>query len=130
MYQCSNVYLFIIFFKEESKVNIFPHAPLCTTPDAVELFCNISSKANVHCNVNWEHYFNGVHIRTLQGITNQQSSSLDINFCDFQDEGQYICECNINNRRLLGSAKLVVNGNCVFHMYIHKLKTGFETIAT
>lgn len=104
----------LIYVIEESKVNVFPHAPVCSTSDGVKLFCYISSKEYLHWNVIWEHYFNGVHIRTLQAKTDQQNSSLDITFCDFKDEGQYMCVWTSQNRRIVGTTSLTVNGIFVF----------------
>lgn len=62
----------------------------------------------------WEHYFDGVLIQTLQGIKDDQSTSLGIHFCDFKDNGQYICIGNTNNKRLTGSTLLTVYGSFVF----------------
>lgn len=94
----------------ESRVNFSPHPVVCSATDSVELKCNISKDETMKWKIDWEHYFNGVYIQTIHGITDRYNAILEITFCDFRDNGQYICVWSSDTKKLSGSSLLTVYG--------------------
>jgi hypothetical protein len=58
----------------------------------------------------WNHYFNGFHIRRLNGSDFGNYSILSLQFCDYQDAGEYICSVTLNGRFHSVGSMLSIHG--------------------
>lgn len=83
--------------------------------------CNVSSTAVIKCFINvttteqwtctWKHYIEGTHVRSVNGMNHGYMSTLQIDYCNPQDEGEYKCVVKINGTEFSSSTILTVNGN-------------------
>ena len=62
----------------------------------------------------WNHYYKGVHIRRLNGSDFGNYSILSLEFCDYQDAGEYICSVTLNGRFHSVGSMLSIHGMLCF----------------
>lgn len=58
----------------------------------------------------WTHNRNGNFIKTVPGFINGNKSTLQITFCDYREEGDYICKWKTQFKEYSASSFLRANG--------------------
>jgi len=92
----------------ELKIN--PSHAACKTLNTATIRCIHEHNENMAVLFHWNHYFNGFHIRRLNGSNFGNYSILSLQFCDYQDAGEYICSVTLNGRFHSVGSMLSIHG--------------------
>jgi hypothetical protein len=92
----------------ELKIN--PSHAACKTSNTGTMRCIHQHNENIAVLFHWNHYFNGFHIRRLNGSDFGNYSILSLQFCDYQDAGEYICSVTLNGRFHSVGSMLSIHG--------------------
>ena len=92
----------------ELKIN--PSHAACKTSNTGTIRCIHEHNENIAVLFHWNHYFNGFHIRRLNGSDFGNYSILSLQFCDYQDAGEYICSVTLNGRFHSVGSMLSIHG--------------------
>ncbi|CAG2225939.1 TTN [Mytilus edulis] len=76
----------------EYPVTVQPSYAYCNTSTRVNLVCQFAAEDAKDWQTYWTHNRNENFIKTLPGFVNGNESILQISFCDYRDEGDYICK--------------------------------------
>ncbi|XP_052070889.1 uncharacterized protein LOC127709405 isoform X1 [Mytilus californianus] len=86
----------------------------CNNTDSVILTCRVSGEMSEFGFSPWEHIFNGTYIRSLTGNVTGNVSFLSIDYCTYEDNGEYICEAwNKDSQQIFrqkSSTNVIVKG--------------------
>lgn len=63
----------------------------CNSSSTISLDCGLEGYEVFYNPAEWHHISGGIKIRTLQGTTINNVMSLTVEFCNYQDIGNYIC---------------------------------------
>jgi hypothetical protein len=92
----------------ELKIN--PSHAACKTSNTATIRCIHEHNENIAVLFHWNHYLNGFHIRRLNGSDFGNDSILSLQFCDYQDAGEYICSVTLNGRFHSVGSMLSIHG--------------------
>lgn len=86
----------------------------CTHSTDIQLFCNASAELPVINFRSWVHTYNGHVIRHIQGHTYENMSILSLGKCNYENEGEYICNACTKEESIQYcnniSSKVVIKG--------------------
>ena len=83
--------LFFIVLLPESPKLMLNDSSHCNRTYSVTLVCRIHGGVKDFGFNPWKHVFNDVVIRSLDGFVDNRLGYLQINHCEYQDAGTYIC---------------------------------------
>lgn len=116
----------IVYFSSEEiwfRINFYySGAPVLALSGS--FVCNQSTSINISCKASgelpitdfgpWVHTFDGYFIRNLNGFRDGNMSTIFINKCSFEDQGNYFCQAWTNEQGASFwnniSSKLIVKG--------------------
>ncbi|XP_071177618.1 contactin-5-like [Mytilus edulis] len=94
----------------EYPVTVQPSNAYCNASTRVNLVCQFAAEDAKDWQTYWTHNRNGNFIKTLPGFVNGNKSILQISFCDYRDEGDYICKWKTEFKEYFASSFVRPNG--------------------
>ncbi|XP_052075129.1 neural cell adhesion molecule 2-like isoform X2 [Mytilus californianus] len=94
----------------EYPVTVQPSNAYCSASTRVNLVCQFATEDAKGWQTYWTHNRNGNFIKTLPGFINGNKSTLQISFCDYREEGDYICKWKTQFKEYSASSFVRANG--------------------
>ncbi|VDI73570.1 Hypothetical predicted protein [Mytilus galloprovincialis] len=93
----------------EYPVTVRPSTAFCYASTGVTLVCQFAVEDTTGWQSYWTHNRNGNFIKTVPGFINGNKSTLQITFCDYREEGDYICKWKTQFKEYSASSFLRAN---------------------
>lgn len=93
----------------------------CNSTESIILSCQISGEMSEFGFSSWEHRFHGTFIRSIPGNVTGNVLFLSIDSCNYEDNGEYICEAwNKAFQQLFRQSKsttVIITGNYFINLF-------------